>query len=141
MLNATVYHIDPTTGTVVGAFLAEVDDDGHVLRTTCPRLLGTDGIPRRAGLHFCIVRDGGQGYRDLDLPCSCRWLPVYAVRITLKNGVVKQFVPPLDSGQEAADRWRMIFARCADVAEAVVVQLHEPPEGPASKPSPVQTSP
>jgi hypothetical protein len=76
--NATVYRLDPETGEVVGVFVAEVDDEGRMLRSNWVQCTGLEGTPaydaylRRCGSRFEVVRDGCAGYRrrllGLDLP-------------------------------------------------------------------------
>ena len=67
--NATVYRIDPATGEELGCFVAEVDQDGKMLRSNavqCTGLEGThryDAYLRGSGHAFRIVKDGCRGYR------------------------------------------------------------------------------
>lgn len=76
--NATVYRRDAETGEVVGVFVAEVDDQGRMLRSNWVQCTGLEGTPqydeylRRCGCGFEVVRDGCAGYTrrllGLDLP-------------------------------------------------------------------------
>lgn len=67
--NATIYRLDEDTGKEVGVFLAEVDDEGHMLRSNSVQCTGLEGTPRydaylrRLGGQFRIERDGGRGYK------------------------------------------------------------------------------
>ena len=78
--NATVYRLDALTGQELGVFVAEVDEQGRMLRSNWLQCTGLEGSPRydaylrRTGDVFRIVRDGCQGYRarllGLDLPAA-----------------------------------------------------------------------
>jgi hypothetical protein len=80
--NATVYCIDPRTGQEIGVFVAEVNDEGRMLRSNAVQFTGLEGTPRydtylrRTGHQFRIVRDDCRGYRrrllGLDLPPNYR---------------------------------------------------------------------
>jgi hypothetical protein len=82
MYNATVYRIDPQTGGELGVFLAEVNEEGGMLRSNSVQFTGLEGTPRyhdyllRGGHTFRIERDGGRGYRErlagLGLPPAYR---------------------------------------------------------------------
>ncbi len=62
--NATVYRCDEH-GQEVGVFLAEVDEQGRMLRSNWLQFTGLEGMPsydvylRRTGHTFRVVRDGG----------------------------------------------------------------------------------
>jgi hypothetical protein len=67
--NATVRRLDPQTGAELGVFLAEVDEQGRMLRSKAVQFTGLEGTPsyddylRRSGDRFEVTRDGGEGYR------------------------------------------------------------------------------
>jgi len=68
--NATVYHTDAKTGQEIGVFVAEVDDEGRMLRSNWIQCTGLEGTPRydaylrRTGYQFRIERDGCRGFRN-----------------------------------------------------------------------------
>jgi hypothetical protein len=69
--NATVYRLDPSTGTELGVFVAAVAADGRMLRSNAVQGTPQDGTPAYdavlrqlyPGSTFRIVRDGCDGYR------------------------------------------------------------------------------
>jgi hypothetical protein len=67
--NATVYRLDPQTNEVLSVFVAEVDEQGLMLRSNYLQCTGPEGTPRydsylrRSGHTFRIERDGCEGYR------------------------------------------------------------------------------
>jgi hypothetical protein len=80
--NATVFRLDPLTGEELGIFLAEVDEQGRMLRSNSLQCTGLEGSPRydaylrSTGHQFRVERDGGVGYRrrlaGLNLPPAYR---------------------------------------------------------------------
>jgi hypothetical protein len=80
--NATVTRLDPLTGAELGVFLAEVDEQGRMLRSNAVQFPGLEGSPRydaylrSTGLTCRVERDGGAGYRrrlaGLNLPPAYR---------------------------------------------------------------------
>ena len=66
--NATVYHLDGQ-GNELGVFVAEVDEEGRMLRSNWLQCTGLEGTPRydehlrRTGHQFRVVKDGCRGYR------------------------------------------------------------------------------
>jgi hypothetical protein len=68
--NATAYRIDPAPGQAIGCLVAEVDEQGRMLRNNAVPFTGLEGRPeydaylRRTGYTFRIERDGGAGYRQ-----------------------------------------------------------------------------
>jgi hypothetical protein len=66
--NATVYYLDGQ-GNERDVFVAEVDEEGRMLRSNWLQGTGLEGTPRydeylrRAGHPFRVERDGCRGYR------------------------------------------------------------------------------
>jgi len=77
--NATVTRIDPLTGQELGVFVAEVDEQGRMLRSNAVQFTGPEGRPeydaylRRSGHQFRIAKDDCDGYRQRLLGLA-RWL-------------------------------------------------------------------
>ncbi len=67
--NATVYRLDPVTGQETGCFIAELDEQGRMLRSNAAQFTGLEGTARYdaylrgTGDKFRVVRDDGEGYR------------------------------------------------------------------------------
>jgi len=68
--NATVLRLDPVTGAELSCFVAEVDEQGRMLRSNAFQFTGLEGSPRydgylrRCGHQFRIVKDDCLGYRQ-----------------------------------------------------------------------------
>jgi hypothetical protein len=68
MYNATLYQIDPTTRATIGIYLAEIDAEGKIVRSTWRQETGHEGTAEYEGMllttdcSFHVVPDGGQGF-------------------------------------------------------------------------------
>jgi len=68
MYNATLYQIDPKTKETIGIYLAEVNTEGRIVRSTWmekTRLEGSseyETILRTTGCYFHAAQDGGRAF-------------------------------------------------------------------------------